>query len=137
MTHLLCQECDVVFQWIRGYYIVGNSAYGSSIFSKLMQASERGDKTFPFTQGLNQFDFTDYDEFCSMVAAVVEQDKVNGIINCCSGRPQQLKDRVERFIKDNNLEIDLEYGVFPDRPYDSKAVWGDDRKIREIMKARG
>ena len=31
-------------------------------------------------------------------------------------------------------KIKLKYGAFPDRPYDSKAVWGDSRKIEAIMK---
>ena len=29
--------------------------------------------------------------------------------------------------------IRLAYGKFPDRPYDSKAVWADDSKIRKIL----
>lgn len=35
-----------------------------------------------------------------------------------------MADRVERFIKENQYNIKLQYGAFPDRPYDSKAVWG-------------
>ena len=52
------------------------------------------------------------------------------------GRPEKLADRVERFIKENGYNIKLDYGKFPDRPYDSKAVWGDDTKILEILAAR-
>lgn len=92
-----------------------------------------GQKTFPFTLGLNQFDFLDYDDFCTQVAAAVSQSKINGIINICSGRPEKLSDRVERFIKENDYDIKLEYGAFPDRPYDSKAVWGNSQKIEQIL----
>ncbi|MCM1257607.1 MAG: NAD(P)-dependent oxidoreductase [Roseburia sp.] len=130
---LLCKQNRVVCQWIRGYYIVGNSQFGSSIFSKITQAEMRGESTFPFTLGQNQWDFIDYDQFCNQVSCVVEQDRVNGIINVCSGYPEKLADRVERFIKENGYKIKLEYGAFPDRPYDSKAVWGSDEKIKLIM----
>lgn len=133
LTALLCKQNNVTFQWLRGFYIVGNSQYGSSIFSKITAAAMEGKKEFPFTQGLNQFDFIDYDLFAKQVAAAVSQDDINGIINICSGRPEKLADRVERFIKENNYKIKLKYGAFPDRPYDSKAVWGDDFKIRMIM----
>lgn len=133
LTALLCRQNNVTFQWLRGFYIVGNSQYGSSIFSKITAAAMEGKKEFPFTQGLNQFDFIDYDLFAKQVAAAVSQDDINGIINICSGRPEKLADRVERFIKENNYKIKLKYGAFPDRPYDSKAVWGDDFKIRMIM----
>lgn len=133
LIEMLANQKEFCFQWLRGYYIVGNSQYGSSIFSKITAAVEEGKKEFPFTQGLNQFDFIDYEEFCNQVAAVVGQEKINGIINICSGRPEKLADRVERFISDNEYDINLNYGTFPDRPYDSKAVWGDNSKIKKIL----
>lgn len=133
LTEMICKQNEVVFQWLRGYYIVGNSKYGSSIFSKITAAVEAGKKEFPFTLGQNQYDFIDYPDFCKQVANAVEQSIEQGIINICSGRPEKLADRVERFIKENNYDIKLQYGVFPDRPYDSKAVWGDSSKIEKIM----
>lgn len=133
LTEMMCKQKDVIFQWLRGYYIVGNTKCGSSIFSKITAAVDDGKKEFPFTMGKNQFDFLDYEVFCQQTALVVDQDKINGIINVCAGLPEKLSDRVERFIIENNYDIKLQYGVFPDRPYDSKAVWGDDSKIRKIM----
>ncbi len=133
MTKLFCKNANVSFQWLRGYYIVGNSEFGCSIFSKITAAEKEGKTLFPFTSGLNQWDFIDYSDFCKYTASAVEQDSVTGIINICSGRPEKLSDRVERFIKENNYKIKLDYGKFPDRPYDSKAVWGDDSKLLEIL----
>lgn len=133
---LECKAVGTTLQWLRGFYIVGNDKNGCSIFSKIVQANQMKQKDFPFTMGLNQFDFIDYDMFCKLVADTVEQKDVNGIINICSGRPEKLADRVERFIKENEFDIKLNYGLFPDRPYDSKAIWGDDSKIRMIEKAR-
>ena len=133
LTKMLCEQKEKQFQWLRGYYIVGNSQYGSSIFSKITTAEKEGKNEFPFTMGQNQFDFIDYDEFCEQVARAVTQNEVLGIINICSGHPEKLADRVERFIKENGYKIKLKYGAFPDRPYDSKAVWGDGKKIQAIM----
>ena len=134
LVELKCKEKDVTFQWLRGFYIVGNTEDGCSIFSKIVQSSKEGKTEFPFTMGLNQFDFLDYDTFCSYVADTVEQEDITDIINICSGRPEKLADRVERFIKENGFNIKLNYGAFPDRPYDSKAIWGDDFKIRMVEK---
>ena len=133
LTYMLCRQNNKNFQWLRGYYIVGNSKYGSSIFSKITAAEGENQKEFPFTMGLNQFDFIDYDDFCEMVARAVTQDEILGIINICTGRPEKLANRVERFIIENNYKIRLKYGSFPERPYDSKAVWGDNSKINRIM----
>lgn len=130
---LLAKETGTMVQWLRGYYIVGNTHAGCSIFSKITTAAEAGEKTFPFTMGQNQYDFTDYDLFCSQVAKACTQDEVLGIIECCTGRPMKLAERVEKFIEENGYDIKLAYGTFPDRPYDSKAVWGDNTKIDKIM----
>ncbi len=130
LVELKCREKSIIFQWLRGFYIVGDTMDGCSVFSKIVQAENKGETEFPFTMGLNQFDFLDYDLFCRYAADAVVQNKVRGIINICSGRPEKLSDRVERFIKEHRFHITLNYGAFPDRPYDSKAVWGDDSKIR-------
>lgn len=135
-VELLCETNNIIFQWLRGFYIVGATPDGSSIFSKIIQAAQSGQKQFPFTTGMNQYDFVDYSEFSTMVALTVTQVEVDGVINICSGRPKRLAERVEEFIEENGLEIELQYGVFPDRPYDSKAVWGDNRKLNLITNNR-
>ncbi|MCM1157442.1 MAG: NAD-dependent epimerase/dehydratase family protein [Bacteroidales bacterium] len=130
---ILTKEKGVQLQWLRGYYIVGNSEFGSSIFSKITQAVKNGDKEFPFTSGQNQYDFLKYDDFCNQVASVVQQSEINGIINICSGKPEKLADCVERFIEENHYDIKLLYGKYPDRIYDSKALWGNDKKIQTVL----
>lgn len=135
-VELYAKQKGTEFMWLRGYYIVSNAVNGASIFSKIAQAAAEGKTIFPFTMGLNQYDYLDYEEFCTQVAAAVSQSEVLGIINICSGRSEKLSDRVERFIKENGFNIKLEYGAFPDRPYDSKAVWGDNLKISLIMNKR-
>ena len=133
LTQMLAKQNNAIFQWLRGYYIVGNSKAGCSIFSKIAVAAETGSKEFPFTMGQNQYDFLNYEDFCKQVAAAVGQNDINGIINICSGKPEKLADRVERFINENNYSIHLKYGAFPDRPYDSKAIWGNSDKIERIL----
>lgn len=133
MIQMRASQYNVLFQWLRGFYIVSNNTVGNSIFSKLCKAEEEGTNLFPFTSGKNQYDFLDYEPFCEQVSSTVTQEKIIGIINICSGNPEKLSDRVERFIKENNLSIKLDYGKFPDRPYDSKAVWGDNNKIKKIL----
>lgn len=137
LMELECNKTNTILYWLRGFYIVGNTKSGCSIFSKITQAEKEGKSKFPFTMGLNQFDFIDYNTFCEMVVAVVRQNDITGIVNICSGRPEKLADRVERFIKENNYQIQLDYGKFPDRPYDSKAVWGNSNKIDKIMSKSG
>jgi len=134
LAEIVCGQNHCILQWLRGFYIVGNSQYGSSVFSKITESVRAGKSEFPLTKGQNQYDFLDYPVFCEQVAAAITQNAEQGIINICSGSPEKLADRVERFIKENNYTIKLQYGAFPDRSYDSKAIWGDSTKIERIMK---
>ena len=84
-----------VLQWIRAYYIVGDDLKSNSIFAKLRTAALEGKTHFPFTSGKNKYDFIDIDDLATQIAAVVGQKEVTGIINCCSGQPVSLADRVE------------------------------------------
>lgn len=124
------------FHWLRAFYIFGDDKRGSSIFAKLHQAVDAGKKTFPFTSGKNYYDFIYIDELAKQIVAASLQDHKNGIINVCSGEPKTLAEQVEWYIKDNALPITLEYGKFPDRPYDSPAVWGDNSDIAKILSAQ-
>lgn len=137
LVEMSCKKNNVIFQWLRGFYIVGNDVSGCNVFSKIAQAEAEGKKEFPFTSGLNQYDFLDYVDFCNYLVKVICQREVNGIINICSGRPEKLGERAERFIYDNSYHIKLKYGSFPDRDYDSKAIWGDNTKIKRIVESEG
>lgn len=121
--------------WVRSYYIVGDDRFNQSVFTKLLSAVDEGRTSFPFTSGANRYDFIDVDELGRQIATVAQATGETGVINCATGEAVSLRDRVERFIVENNLPIALEYGAFPDRPYDSPAVWGDATRIQAIMKA--
>jgi dTDP-6-deoxy-L-talose 4-dehydrogenase (NAD+) len=125
---------DIVAQWLRAYYIYGDDKRNHSIFTKIIQAEENRQETFPFTTGKNKYDFIHIDELGRMLAACVLQKDIHGIINCCTGQPVSLAEKVEGFIKEHNLKIKLVYGVFPDRPYDSPAIWGDNTKILQVLR---
>ncbi|MCI6583985.1 MAG: NAD(P)-dependent oxidoreductase [Mobiluncus porci] len=136
-TKLVAKQNDVLVQWIRAYYITGDDLHGDSIFSKLLKAGQAGQNHFPFTQGKNLYDFITVDELARQIAVISTQDKVTGIINACTGKPLSLAERVEAYIKENNLDITLDYGAYPDRPYDSPGEWGDATKVNEILTAAG
>jgi dTDP-6-deoxy-L-talose 4-dehydrogenase (NAD+) len=124
---------DVTFQWLRGYYIIGDDQKNHSVFTKIAAAAAEGKKTFPFTSGKNLYDFITVEKLAEQIAACSLQTEISGIINCCTGTPVSLAEKAESFISENKLSIQLEYGAYPDRPYDSPGVWGDNKKINEII----
>lgn len=120
----LCNSSNVQGLWMRGFYLVSSDGRGNSIFSKIVRAAKEGKRTFPFTSGKTKYDFLSYDEFCKMTVDYALNDQITGIVNICSGRPVSLGDEVESFIKANKFDIKLDYGAYPDRSYDSPAIWG-------------
>lgn len=131
---LYVKDKNIKLHWLRGFYIYGDDVYGSSIFSKIVQAVEDGKKEFPFTMGKNKYDFIHISELAKQITRASIQEKYNGIINVCSGTKISLAEQVTKYITDHHYDIKLKYGAFPDRPYDSPEVWGDNKIITQIMR---
>lgn len=129
-----CRQKNCILQWIRGFYIVGDDENNNSVFTRMVEAHRQGNEPFPFTTGKNKFDFISIDDLAVQIAATVMQKEVTGVINCCSGTAIPLMDEVEKFLKERNMNIQLDYGKFPERADESPAVWGDPTKINQIMK---
>lgn len=133
ITYLLADGTNTKVDWLRAYYILGDDKKSNSLFAKIVKWEEEGKESFPFNSGKNKYDFISVDELAKQIATVSTQDKIHGIINCCTGKPETLANKVEEFIFEHGFKIEPEYGAFPDRPYDSPGVWGDAQKINEIM----
>lgn len=135
---LLLQAQQKEFQlfWLRAYYILGDDKRNHSIFTKILEAAEKGKKEFPFTSGKNKYDFIDVRDLAKMIVDAATQNEYTGIINVCNGEPISLGEEVEKFIREKNLDIKLKYGEYPDRPYDSPIVYGDNEIIRKIQHKR-
>lgn len=132
---IYCQQGNCILQWLRCFYILGDDTRNHSIFAKICQAEAAGEEKFPFTSGMLKYDFIDVTELANQLSSTVLQRDVFGIINCCSGIPITLKEKVETFIREHGFRIKLDYGAYPDRPYDSPIIYGDNRKIQTIMKS--
>jgi nucleoside-diphosphate-sugar epimerase len=127
---------DTEIAWLRCYYIYGDDRNNRSIFTRVLEAADKGRASLPFTTGRNQYDFIRVEELAGQIALAATTAGFTGIINCSSGEPLSLAAKVEQFIADNGLQIELEYGAYPDRPYDSPAVWGVADDIQRLVAAK-
>ena len=130
---VLATSVPFSLHWLRGYYILGDDARNHSIFAKLLEKAAAGETLFPFTTGTNRYDFISVDDLALEIALASVQTAETGVINCCSGRAVPLRDVVEDFIAKKGLPIRLQYGAFPDRPYDSRVIYGSAERIRAIL----
>lgn len=125
---------SVCFQWLRPFTVYGDDQRSQSILSKIIQWEAEGKKTFPFTDGKEEYDYISVYDLAKQIVAIISQEEISGVIDCCSGVPMRLGDRVEAFIKEKGYQIRPEYGAFPSRRYDSPVIYGNRAKIDQIMK---
>lgn len=134
LLNVYTTDLNISFKWLRAFYIVGNDFCNHSIFTKILEADKEGKVSFPFTNGANKFDFININELTKQIYMAATQNKIEGIINVCSGNAVAIKDEVQNFIKENHLKIKLDIGKFPSRKYDSPIIFGDNTKIETIKK---
>lgn len=129
---LMADHGEINLKWLRAFYIMGDDEHNQSIFSKIIAWEKEGRETFPFNSGRNKYDFIHVWDLGRQISNAAVQTDICGIINVCSGKPVQLKDQVDMFLQERRFKIRPEYGKFPDRPYDSPAIWGDNALINRI-----
>jgi len=78
-------------------------------------------------------DYLRVSEVADILIKIALQNKVQGIINCCSGKPVSVRKFVEQYLLDNNAEIKLELGYYPYPDYEPMAFWGDNEKLKKII----
>lgn len=130
---LYCAKKDFVFRWLRPFTVVGDDIDSDSIFGKILRWEKEGKSSFPFTMGLEQYDFIDVRVLARMIVESSIQSNIQGVIDCGMGRAVSLRSKIEEFIQENNLSIRPDFGKFPSRTYDSPCIFADTKKIDRIL----
>ena len=61
------------------------------------------------------------------------KNKVNGIINCCSGTPVSIRKLVENYLEKKHKSLHLNLGYYPYPDYEPMAFWGDNKKLKMAL----
>ena len=123
---------DFDLKWIRPFYMYGEGQSSSSILSQLKVALEKNEKKFNMSGGKQLRDYLHVEKVAKFIVKISLQNKINGIINCCSGKPISIRDLVEGYLEENNKNIELNLGHFPYPDYEPMAFWGDNKKLNKI-----
>jgi len=134
---VLCSSRKVVYQWLRAFYITGDDSRNHSVFTKILEMERDNKEFFPVTSGKNLYDFITIEELSRQISLAVLQREIAGTINVCTGKAVSLHDAIEFFISKHNLKIKPNFGAYPERPYDSPGIWGDNTKIMKIVSNSG
>ena len=86
------QEYPFSFKWVRLFYMYGKGQNPNSLLSQLDKAIANGDKAFNMSGGEQVRDYLPVEKVAEYIVKVALQDKINGVINCCSGEPVSVKE---------------------------------------------
>jgi len=125
-------EMSFSLKWVRLFYMYGKGQNPGSLFSQLDRALENGDESFNMSGGEQVRDFLPVEKAAEYLAKIALQGRAEGIINCCSGVPVQLKQWVQNYLNARQKSIRLNLGYYPYPGYEPMSFWGDNSKIKAL-----
>ena len=120
-------------KWIRLFNVFSEGRKGKNLYSHLMSAIESKLDYFNMSGGEQVRDYMYGEEAANKLAAISLQTEVVGVINCCSGRPVQLKDMILNFMKEKGLTIPLNLGYYPYLAHEPMQQWGNPAKMNRAL----
>jgi nucleoside-diphosphate-sugar epimerase len=120
------------FKWLRLFYMYGEGQSFNSLISQLEDSVLRGDKSFNMSGGEQIRDYLHVSEIADYIVKTSLQIKIDGIINCCSGKPISVRKFIENYISDKSYSITLNLGYYPYVDYEPFAFWGCTEKLKKV-----
>jgi len=120
------------WNWIRLFFVYGDGQDSRSLLPQLEKAISNGEKEFPMSPGNQLRDYLPITTAAEYICKI-SLSQINGVVNCCSGKPISIKSLVESQIKILHSDIVPKYGVYPYSACEGMDFWGDDKKLREII----
>lgn len=121
------------FKWIRLFYMYGQGQSVKSLISQLETALDNNEPQFNMSGGEQVRDFLPVELVAANIVTIALQNKVQAIVNCCSGKPVTVKSFVEDYLKAKNKSIPLNLGYYPYTDYEPMKFWGDTSKLKLIQ----
>lgn len=126
------QDYNFTLKWVRLFYMYGRGQNPNSLLSQLEKALATGEKVFNMSGGEQIRDFMPVEEVASAIVSIAFQNKISGIINCCSGKPVKVMDFVRSYLREKSKDLTLNLGYYPYPDYEPMAFWGDNTKLKTI-----
>ena len=127
----LQMQINFDLKWIRLFYIYGKKS--NSILSQLEKALKNKEEAFNMSGGEQLRDYLPVEKVAEYIVRISMQDKIAGIINCCSGKPISIRQLVEDYLEKKQKKIRLNFGYYPYVEHEPMAFWGDNNKLRKIL----
>ena len=122
--------------WARLFYMYGEGQPDTSLYPKLRAAVLRGDKVFNMSGGEQLRDYLPVEVVARQLARLAIAGADTGTINICSGVPISVRSLVEKWLRENNWKIELNFGYYPYPDYEPMAFWGERGKLDRCLESQ-
>lgn len=119
--------------WGRLFHIYGEDLSGRSLYAQLKGAVQRGETAFNMSAGEQLRDYLSAESVAQMIVQLALSGCDMGTVNICAGKPISVRRLVERWLQENNWQIDLNLGHYPYPDYEPLAYWGDAGKLNAAL----
>lgn len=130
----LKSEQSFDFAWLRLFYMYGDGQAENSLYPKLKSAVAQGEKTFRMSGGEQLRDYLPVELVAERIALFALEKLDCGVVNLCSGTPISVKALVQKWLQDNNWQIELNLGHYPYPDYEPMDFWGDPAKQKKMLR---
>ena len=129
----LRERHSFTLRWIRMFYLYGPGQQPKSLLAQLDAALARGETTFDMSPGDQQRDYLPVDAMAERIVRIFLARGVDGIVNCCSGKPITVRELVEQHLAARGARVQLRLGKLPYPKYEPFAFWGDTTRLDAIL----
>ncbi|WP_338874449.1 NAD-dependent epimerase/dehydratase family protein [Spirosoma sp. SC4-14] len=129
---LFLNNRSVYFKWIRLFYMYGKGQNPKSLLAQVEAAALRNDPIFNMSKGEQLRDYLPVGKVAHTITEVALQQRVTGVINCCSGQPIAVRALVEQFMQEHHYHLSLNLGYYPYPDYEPLAFWGSTDKLNTL-----
>lgn len=119
--------------WARLFYLYGEGQSETSLLPLLRNAVSRGEKIFNMTGGEQLRDYLPVTTAAREIVDLGLYCPDSGIVNVCSGRPVSVRKLAEKWVAENNWQIELNFGIYPYPDYEPLAFWGSKKKLSHLL----
>ncbi|MGM9512075.1 NAD-dependent epimerase/dehydratase family protein [Larkinella sp. GY13] len=130
---LFIKNRTVSFKWVRLFYMFGKGQNPKSLLAQVEAAALRNEPVFNMSKGEQLRDYLPVTDVAKILIQTSLQQRITGIVNCCSGQPISVRALVERFMRENRYTMTLNLGYYPYPDYEPLAFWGDHRKLLNLL----
>ncbi|RYD75842.1 MAG: NAD(P)-dependent oxidoreductase [Sphingobacteriales bacterium] len=129
----LQKQYSFSFKWTRLFYMYGQGQNPKSLLAQLDVALANGEEVFNMSGGEQVRDYLPVEQVAANIVSIALQDKIEGLINCCSGTGIKVKELVQQHIQKKQQPIKLNLGFYPYPDYEPMQFWGSNNKLKSIL----